>query len=169
MAIHGEQNPRLELKRAERRPDGTLGGKVPGPWAGWDLMEKADDVAALLAAVAIGLSAGSLFRGQSVAFTVPGFVAIAPLVGAGMFIALVAMFLERERHGVARIIFAIGATVLAISGVYFSGRVALARVVFFYWVPAVLAIAAAVVLSRGHKLEQAVDVHRRTLPPRRDR
>jgi hypothetical protein len=75
------------------------------------------------------------------------------LVAVTYLVAQVAMFLERRRRGVARTLHAVGAVVLAVAAFIFHSRISADRVLLAYWIPAVLGLAAAMALQRGHQRE----------------
>ena len=162
--MNSEELP--EVRRTPQ-PDGSQGPNLQRPWAKWDVLSRGDIVAGLLTAVAIFFTAGSLFGGPPNAHAAnpAGFVWVAPLVGAVFFIALLAMFAERERHGVGRVLLAAGSAALAVAGFVFMHQVTAARLVLFYWVPAILGICAALALVQAHKASRGVAVkvrhHRR--------
>ncbi len=135
--------------RTVQRPDGTAGPALRRPWARWDVLAKGDTTAAILAAVATVLCAGALIWPHDPALDPGLFRMGAPLVGAVFFVALVTMFVARERHGIARSLLALGAVALAVIGLVSMGQVAATRVVVFYWVPAVLAMVATLALGRA--------------------
>jgi len=147
------QRPHEELtSRRLRREDGSLGPRQAGPWRRWGVMGQADKIAAGLNALATALCAMPLYFGPPQEGNPLSFALVAPLVAAGFFVALVAQFLERDnRHGLVRALLAGGAVVLAIAGVAFAGDVGAGRLLFFYWVPAVIAILAATVLQKAHR------------------
>lgn len=105
-------------------------------------------VAASLTAVAILFLAATLFRGPPRAGNPTGFVDLAPLVAADFLVALIAMFLELERHGPVRALLSIGTAVLAVAAIAYAGRVPTAELILAYWIPAVLGAAAAIVIAR---------------------
>ncbi|MFZ5471807.1 MAG: hypothetical protein ACOZIN_20450 [Myxococcota bacterium] len=117
---------------------------------GWKVLARADMVGALLVAVATMLCAGPLLWGPPDGDPY-SYVVIAPLVGAVFFVALVTMFAERTRHGAARLLMAAGSLVLAAVGFAYAGQVHPAKLVFFYWLPAILSISAALVLTRARR------------------
>jgi hypothetical protein len=151
--------------RRTRRPDGTLGPPLKRPWAQWDVLARGDIVASVLGAVATLLTAGSLFWGPPASRLAnpAGFVWTAPLVAVLFFIAMVAMFVERERHGIARALFGGGALILAIAAIVFMGEAPPGRLVAFYWLPAILAVGSGLALTRS---KREVD-HVETKVPRR--
>ena len=59
-----------------------------------------------------------------------------------------------QRRGVARILFGGGGLVLAIAGSFFMGEAEPARLIAFYWLPAILSVGAGLALS-GAKREAA--------------
>ena len=143
--MNSEELP--EVRRTPA-PNGSTGLKLRGPWAQWDVLSRGDARAGVLAAAAIFCTAGSLFQGSSQGRpdNPVGFIWVAPLTGALFFVALIAMFTERERHGFARILLATGSAVLAVSGFYFMREVSAARLAVCYWLPAILAISGALAL-----------------------
>lgn len=106
--------------------------------------------------LAILLTAGSLFAGPPRDGNPAGFILIAPLAGVVFFIALVAMFLELERNGLVRALLVIGAAVLAVTAIAYSGQVAAGRLLVAYWIPAILALVSAMVLLRGKRAADEV-------------
>jgi|GEM_PF-2726882 len=125
-------------------------------WKRWGILARTDKASAILSALAILLTSGSLFAGPPGEGNPAGFILIAPLVGVVFFIALVAMFLELERNGLVRALLAIGAGVLAVTAIAYSGKVAAGRLLVAYWVPAILALVSAIVLLRGKRAADEV-------------
>ncbi len=151
----GHRSPDNEELSSRRLPreDGSLGPPLRRPWRRWDILAKADITAAILTAVATLFTSFVMFRFEDGG---PGqmpwlFSIIAPLMGVVFFIALIAQFVERERHGIARALLVGAAVVLAASGVAFTGRAGPGLVLLSYWVPALLAVGAATVLIQGHR------------------
>lgn len=132
-------------------------------------MDRADKGAAVLGGIAFVLSGLAAITSDS-GMAVPwGFTLVAPIAGLGIVVALFAMFAERVRHGIGRGILAACAVVLALAGFVFTRSVEPGRVLLCYWMPAVLAIGAALVLVRGHHAEVAPErrpVHRAHHPGR---
>jgi len=134
-------------------------GAVPAKGGRWDVLIRADGWASALLAAAIALASVSSFR------TPPphgprGLIWVPPLANAGLFVALVAVLLWRDRHGFARAVSAVAAALFAVVGVFFVRGGPPSRVLIIYWIPALLAIAAAVVLQRSKRLARA-EVRRR--------
>lgn len=102
--------------------------------------------AGVLAAAAIILCAGPLMGAGSTDAPAT-YVWVAPLTAAAFLVALVAMFAQRERHGLARALFTAGATVLAAVGVLLLQEIRPGLLLAFYWAPAILALSAAVILA----------------------
>lgn len=125
-------------------------------WRRWGVLARADKASSILSGLAILLTAGSLFAGPPSEGNPPGFIVVAPLVGVIFFIALVAMFLELERHGLVRALLAIGAAILAVAALAYSGRAAPERLLIAYWIPAILALISAIVLVRGKRAADEV-------------
>src|SRR5688572_22376420 len=101
----GHRNPENEELSSRQLPreDGSLGPPLRRPWARWDILEKGDVAAAVLTAVATLFTSFVMFRFDDGAGRMPSlFSIIAPLMGAVFFISLIAQFVERERHGIAR-------------------------------------------------------------------
>ncbi len=157
--------PESSQSRRTQRLDGKAGPALRRPWAQWEVLARGDIVASILGAIAIVLTAGSLLWGPpSTRMGNPSaFVWTAPLVAAVFFVAMVAMFVERDRHGVARALFGGGALVLAIAAMLFLGAVPLGRLIAFYWSPAILAVTAGLALSWSkHKsLHEGVEAEAR--------
>jgi hypothetical protein len=154
-------------ERRFQREDGSLGPPQKAPWRKWSVLGKADRQSAVLNAVATALTAGALYWGSPQMGNPLAFAIIAPLVGAGFFIALIAQFLERDnRHGLVRALLAGGAAVLAVTGVAYAGDVEAGRILLFYWAPAILAIMGAILLQRAHRQVESpeVPVHVRKRP-----
>ena len=137
-------------------------GAVPNRGGRWDVLLKADGWASALLAAAIALASVSTFR------TPPphgprGLIWVAPLANAGLFVALVAVLLWRDRHGFVRVVSALAAALFAVVGAFFVRGAPPSRVVIIYWIPALLAIGAALVLQRSKRLARA-EAHRRRHP-----
>jgi hypothetical protein len=126
-----------------------------------EILSRGDKLAALLNAVATVLTATVLYGAPNLheAGVPRGFTALAPLVGAVFFVALVGMFLERKRHGMARALLAFGSVVLAIGGIVFAGVAPAGRLLVAYWAPAILGIIAATVLVKARREVRQRDVH----------
>jgi len=118
-------------------------------WKRWRALGRADMAAGVMTALAIIFLATSLLRGPPEAGNPAGFVMIAPLVAVGFFIALIAMFLERERHGLVRALLSVGTVVLAIAAWIYAGRVPIGTLTVAYWIPAVLGAASAIIIARA--------------------
>jgi len=101
--------------------------------------------------LAIIFLAASLLRGPPKAGNPAGFVMIAPLVAVGFFVALIAMFLERERHGLVRALLSMGTVVLVVAAWAYAGRVSTGALIVAYWIPAVLGAASAIVIARAKR------------------
>ncbi len=146
------QQPQPELSnRRLPREDGSAGPPLLRPWRRWAILGRADIVAAILTAVATFFTGLVMFYPESSSGSLPSaYSVVAPLMGVVFFIALIAQFVERERHGIARALLISASVILAVSGVVFSGQVGAGRVLFSYWIPALIAVAAAIVLIRGH-------------------
>lgn len=142
MRASGEDEP-VVPRRPEAREDER--------WQRAKALGAADRLASMLTGLAIALTAIPLYRGL-LPREPRAFVAIAPLCGAALFVTLLCMFAERERHGVARAGLVMTAVVLAASATAFSTAlpVGAGKVLLSYWLPAVLAMIAALVLNRGH-------------------
>lgn len=150
--------PEPELTRREDLPDGTQSAPERGPWAKWHVLAFADRVAALHAGAAIILSATALFFGPGVdAQGQHGFPMFAPFGGALFLIALIDMFLERDRHGLARGLLAMGAAFLAVVAAWFNRNVDAGKLWVAYWIPALLAVSAALILTWGKRAAREVE------------
>jgi hypothetical protein len=146
------------LTRRESLPDQTQGGPEKGPWAKWHVLAFADKVAALHASAAILLASTSLFFGPGTnAAGNRGFALFAPFAAAIFLIALIAMFLERERHGLARGLLALGSAFLAVVAAWFTGQIAPEKLFLAYYVPALLGITATLILTWGKRTAREVD------------
>jgi hypothetical protein len=156
----------LQYRGTQNRPDGTP-GPAKGPAPALAALGRGDKLAAPLGAAAIFFSAFSLFFGPPSEAGGAPFVWTAPLVAFLFFVALVAMFVEPVRHGIARALFSGGALVELVAGFVFLSKVPAGRVIFFYWLPALLALGAALALTRAHRAARGVAVTvRRSRPPR---
>jgi hypothetical protein len=119
------------------------------------VLARADKWAASLVSIGIVLTAGPLLAGPPGAGNPGAFVVVAPVVGVvGLFVALVAMFLERERRGVVRGLLLASAIALAICAMAYAGSVSARRLLAFYWAPAILSLLAAMVLVWGKRAAQ---------------
>ncbi|HEY8207726.1 MAG TPA: hypothetical protein VIG99_09615, partial [Myxococcaceae bacterium] len=74
------------------------------------------------------------------------------IVALVFFAAMIGMWLEplRRRHGYVRAVAVAGAAVLAAGGFAFT-RALPAYTLLSYWLPAVLAVGAAILLARQHR------------------
>lgn len=81
-----------------------------------------------------------------------GFTWIAGIVALVFFASLIGFWLEplRKRHGYVRTLAVGGAVVLAAGGLAFT-RARPSLTLLSYWIPAVLAVGAALVLTRAHR------------------
>jgi len=137
------------LAHRTRRGDGPA---EPGRWRERQTLARADVQAGALAGVAILLTALPLWRGPGTGDP-PAFRALSPLGGAGLFAVLLYMFAERQRHGMARLMLtavglALGAAATTFS---FAGQVHAWVLLISYWIPAILSVAASVVLTWAHQ------------------
>jgi peptidoglycan/LPS O-acetylase OafA/YrhL len=100
-----------------------------------------------------------------------GFTWIAGTVALVFFASIIGFWLEplRRRHGYVRALAVAGAVVLAAGGLAFT-RSQPALTLLSYWLPAVLAVGAALLLTRGHRNPDRdpllVRVRRRPAPRR---
>src|SRR4051812_35080754 len=81
-----------------------------------------------------------------------GFTWVAGIVALVFFASMIGLWLEplRRRHGYVRAVAVAGAVVLAAGGLAFTGaRPGLT--LLSYWLPALLAMGAAILLTRGHR------------------
>ena len=81
-----------------------------------------------------------------------GFTWIAGIVALVFFASMIGLWLEplRQRHGYVRAVAVAGAVVLVGAGLAFT-RARPGFTLLSYWLPAVLAMGAAVLLTRGHR------------------
>ena len=151
----------------EQVPSDGPRARQPEPWRARRMLGRADVGASLLAAAAIFLSALPLYRGPDASGR-GLFIALAPLSGAAIFVVLIYMFAERSRHGWARLLLCCIGVALAVSAAAFTtfGHAPIGRVLLSYWLPAILCVAAAAVLERGHHRARALEA-RWSVPPRR--
>ena len=140
---------------------------APGSKRRGDLLARGDMIASGLAAAATLLAAGALFFGPPRLSNPPAFIWIAPLAAAVFFVAMVAMWLERERHGVARVLCAIGAIALGVGGLALAGAVPPMRLLLFYWLPALCGMGAAVALTRAKRQVKEAKAPASRSPPRK--
>jgi hypothetical protein len=148
-----------EFVRRESLPDRTSGGPERGPWAKWHVLAFADKVAALHVGAAIALTSTALLFGRGLnASGNGGFPLFAPFAGAIFLIALVAMFLERERHGLARGLLALGSAFLAVVAAWFGKQAGTEKLLIAYWVPALLGISAVLILTWGKRAAREIEL-----------
>jgi len=105
-----------------------------------------------LLTIAALLCGGALFLGGSSRGVPRGFTWIAGVVALVFFASMIGLWLEplRRRHGYVRAVAVAGAAVLAAGGLAFTGaRPGLA--LLSYWLPALLAMGAAILLTRAHR------------------
>jgi peptidoglycan/LPS O-acetylase OafA/YrhL len=121
-------------------------------WRRQRVLTRADYGALALLAGASLLCVGALFRGNTTLDTSAGFVWVAPLIALGFVFALFGIWMEQERHGLVRAFAVGGAVALAVAGAIFAGEAPASQLVLFYWVPAILAMLAALVVERNHRL-----------------
>jgi hypothetical protein len=146
------------FREQERLPDGTLSGPENGPWAKWHVEAFADKVAGLHVAAAIVLCATALFIGPlQQGPGLPVYPMAAPLVGALYLLALVIMFTSRDRHGLVRALLGLGAALLAVVALWFGRSINPARLLWPYWIPALLGLTGVLVLAWGHRAAHAVE------------
>ena len=115
------------------------------------MLGRADRVAAGLTALAILLTAASLLQGPPPFPSLQGFVVIAPLVAVLLMVALIAMFLERERHGLVRALLGVGTFALVATGLAYADRAPPGALLVAYWIPAALVLAALWVIVRAKR------------------
>jgi len=98
------------------------------------------------------LCAGALFRGGGASPLPRGFTWLAGVAALVFFASMIGLWLEplRQRHGFVRALAVVGAAMLAAGGLAFT-RASPSWTLLSYWFPAVLALSAAVVLTRGHR------------------
>jgi hypothetical protein len=124
-------------------------------WKRWRVLGRADRLAAGLTALAIVLTAASLLRGPPPTDALQGFVMLAPLVSVLFVIALIAMFLERERHGLVRALLGLGAGVLIAGGLSYANRAPPGTLITAYWVPAALVLFSLFAIGRAKRAVNA--------------
>jgi peptidoglycan/LPS O-acetylase OafA/YrhL len=103
-----------------------------------------------LLTIAALLCGGALFIGNGQAAP-RGFTWIAGIVALVFFASMIGLWLEplRRRHGYVRAVAVAGAVMLAAGGVAFT-RARPGFTLLSYWLPAILAVGAAILLTRGH-------------------
>ena len=126
-------------------------------WRRWRVLGRADRAAAGMVALAIVLTGLSLLRGPPDLGNPAGFVVIAPLVAVAFLIALIAMFLERERHGLVRALLILSTAILFIAGIAYEGRAPTGTLIFAYWLPAILGVASLIAIARAKRTAQAAE------------
>ncbi|HVE87199.1 MAG TPA: hypothetical protein VND93_30295 [Myxococcales bacterium] len=120
---------------------------------------RADYVSGTLLTLAAVLCAGALFReGDGTGPRAFGW--IAGVVALDFFAAMIGFWLEplRRRHGFVRALAVAGALVLAAGGLAYS-RMLPGFTLLSYWIPAALAMLAAVRLTRAHREQEGRPVH----------
>jgi len=110
-----------------------------------------DYVSGTLLTLAAILCGGALLRNGE-GLQPRGFAWIAGTVALIFFASMIGLWLEplRRRHGYVRGLAVAGAVVLAAAGVAFT-RALPGLTLISYWIPAALAMGAAIVLTRGHR------------------
>ena len=108
-----------------------------------------------MTALAIVLTAASLLQGPPPYPSLQGFVVLAPLVSVLLVTALIAMFLERERHGPVRALLGVGAFVLVATGLAYADRAPSGALILAYWIPAALVLLSLLVIVRAKRAVNA--------------
>ncbi len=122
--------------------------------------------AALCLAVAAFLALASGF--QQLTPQRPASLLIAPPIAAGIFtLGLVAMVMERQRHGLVRTLALVGAGWLCVWGLLLAHQAAFSLLMLFFFLPAALAALAAVQLSRARREVRRVEQQRQERRARR--
>lgn len=106
----------------------------------------------LLATAGVLCGLAPIFRGQSLQDARAGFTWVSGVVAMAFFAAMVAIWTEEYRHGVARALSAAGAAVLGIGALAYTGQLP-GLTLLSYWIPAILAMVAAMVLFAGKRAE----------------
>lgn len=104
-----------------------------------------------LLTIAALLCGGALFLNGNQAAP-RGFSWIAGVVALVFFASMIGLWLEplRQRHGYVRVVAVAGAVVLAAAGLAFM-RARPGFTLLSYWLPALLAMGAAILLTRAHR------------------
>ncbi len=115
--------------------------------------------AALCLSVAAFLALASGF--QQLTPQRPASLLIAPPIAAGIFtLGLVAMVMERQRHGLVRTLSLVGAGWLCVWALLLAHQAAFSRLLLFFILPAALAAMAAVQLSHARRAVRRVEQER---------
>jgi hypothetical protein len=104
-----------------------------------------------MTALAIVLTAASLLHGPPPYPSLLGFVVLAPLDSVLLVIALIAMFLERDRHGLVRAVLGVAALILLATGLAYADRAPTGALIMAYWIPAALVLLSLLVIVRARR------------------